>query len=509
MTMRTSSRWRGAAGLLAPLVLLVAGCEKPVITAPLTLAEISDEEGNTTPGKTVPAALLEEGRLVYIQYCRACHGDHGDGRGPAAKGLRPPPRDFRTGSFKFGAVPAGELPSDDDLKRIIRGGLRGTAMLPWRLSDAELEAVVQYLKTFRRLDESGKPTSSRFQEEPPGTALVIPPDPYAPASSAEVEALRRWRLDPRYQPSPTEEALIAKERGALERGRKIYHSLAQCASCHPSYETRTEIGAYAKEITSRCLTEASFRGYAEEAAKNDPLAMYFPDPKGGDYRYPADPRDEEALRRYGTQRFRQALAEKPPATDEARAELLAAVLGELLGDIDATLAAARPVSGPSSGATSQAAESQAASDSAPASAPVAPLAAAELRKLPRATRDEEQRLGEVLRDALEDRNSYFLLPPDFTLHTLRTMRTEDPRLAYVDLYRVIASGIGGTAMPPWKDALPDEDLWAMVHYVYALVEMQLHPESPALSALQARLREQGPYQAPAACNEPASAPVEE
>ena len=44
------------------------------------------------------------------------------GRGPAARGLRPPPRDFTLGVFKFAAVPAGTLPHDDDLERIVRGG---------------------------------------------------------------------------------------------------------------------------------------------------------------------------------------------------------------------------------------------------------------------------------------------------------------------------------------------------------------------------------------------------
>jgi mono/diheme cytochrome c family protein len=38
-----------------------------------------------------------------------------------------------------------------------------------------------------------------------------------------------------------------------------------------------------------------------------------------------------------------------------------------------------------------------------------------------------------------------------------------------DLYRVIASGVGGTAMPTWKGSLPDEEIWALVHYVDSLV----------------------------------------
>lgn len=37
-----------------------------------------------------------------------------------------------------------------------------------------------------------------------------------------------------------------------------------------------------------------------------------------------------------------------------------------------------------------------------------------------------------------------------------------------DLYRTLAAGIGGTAMPSWKGTLPEDDLWALVHYIRSL-----------------------------------------
>ncbi|TMB05767.1 MAG: cytochrome c, partial [Deltaproteobacteria bacterium] len=62
-----------------------------------------------------------------------------------------------------------------------------------------------------------------------------------------------------------------------------------------------------------------------------------------------------------------------------------------------------------------------------------------------------------------------LLPPDFTRTELRSVR---PDHQLEDLYRVIVSGVGGTAMPTWKGALPEEDLWALVHFVDSLVKMK-------------------------------------
>ena len=62
-----------------------------------------------------------------------------------------------------------------------------------------------------------------------------------------------------------------------------------------------------------------------------------------------------------------------------------------------------------------------------------------------------------------------LLPPDFTRVELRSIR---PDHQFEDLYRVIASGVGGTAMPTWRGALPEEDLWSLVHFVNSLVKLK-------------------------------------
>ncbi len=62
-----------------------------------------------------------------------------------------------------------------------------------------------------------------------------------------------------------------------------------------------------------------------------------------------------------------------------------------------------------------------------------------------------------------------ILPPDFTRAELRSVR-EGHRLE--DLYRIVASGVGGTAMPTWRGALPEADIWALVHYVDTLVALR-------------------------------------
>ncbi|MDB4971110.1 MAG: Cytochrome c class, partial [Myxococcales bacterium] len=57
------------------------------------------------------------------------------------------------------------------------------------------------------------------------------------------------------------------------------------------------------------------------------------------------------------------------------------------------------------------------------------------------------------------------VPPDLACDPLRTIYKGTE---LVDLYRVIAAGIGGSGMPTWKGALPEDDLWSLAYYVVKL-----------------------------------------
>ncbi len=150
---------------------------------------------------------VEEGRIAYQKYCRQCHGDAGDGNGPAALGMRPPPRDFTAPRFKmkFAAVANGKLPNDADIIHVVRWGLNGTAMRAWDVSDRELTAILLYLKTL----------SPRWRTDSPGEPIVPTADPWA-----------------------------GDEAGAVAAGERLYHLEAGCATCHPSYASPDEIRAW-------------------------------------------------------------------------------------------------------------------------------------------------------------------------------------------------------------------------------------------------------------------------
>lgn len=137
--------------------------------------------------------LETEGKEVYLRHCVGCHGEQGDGKGPASAMLIVKPRDFTSGVYKFGSTPSGSLPTDEDLYKVITRGLYRTSMPEWSLlAEKERVGVVQYLKTF----------SPRWQQERPEAPIHVPEPP-------------EWLDTPE----------------SVARGREVYKSL-QCEKCH-------------------------------------------------------------------------------------------------------------------------------------------------------------------------------------------------------------------------------------------------------------------------------------
>lgn len=208
-------------GLAIALVVAAAagGCDKP-FKQPMKLG-----------GVTISAERLNHGRDGYQQYCRPCHGENGDGKGYSSYGLRPPPRDFTHGLFKFGHTPAPSLPPDAELVAIVRSGLHGTAMLPWDVPDGELNDILQYIKTF----------SPRWRNEEPGKVIEVSADPFGAARKAEAVAL----------------------------GEKLYHAKAQCSGCHPAFVSKERLFNLTKEMTGTGQTEFSPEMYLSQLKESE------------------------------------------------------------------------------------------------------------------------------------------------------------------------------------------------------------------------------------------------
>lgn len=133
------------------------------------------------------------GKAVYDLRCAECHGASGQGDGPSAAYLIPRPRDFTTGKYKIRSTETGSTPTDEDLVRVVRQGLYGTAMPGWDriLPDADIADVVEHVKSL----------SPQFAAQP---AREIPPSTATPSSPE-----------------------------SIARGRQVYEKL-QCGKCHGS-----------------------------------------------------------------------------------------------------------------------------------------------------------------------------------------------------------------------------------------------------------------------------------
>ncbi len=143
----------------------------------LALTPSSSAMGGAENAPTPPnPAAIARAKVAFARYCVSCHGVNGDGRGPSAPWVDPKPRDFTQGLYKWRSTPSGTLPVDADLFRTIHDGVYSTHMLPWiGLTDAETDDLIAYIEHF----------SKRFEEEPRGEPIAIPPEPAASPEGLE------------------------------------------------------------------------------------------------------------------------------------------------------------------------------------------------------------------------------------------------------------------------------------------------------------------------------------
>ena len=124
------------------------------------------------------AKRLGDGARIFRRACAACHGVAGTGDGPGAADLDPPPRDLTTRRFRFRTTPDGAAPRPEDLKRVIREGLPGSAMPGFGdlFSDNEMTGLVAFIYSLQPWLTPG---------DAPPEALAFSPVPLADPAAIE------------------------------------------------------------------------------------------------------------------------------------------------------------------------------------------------------------------------------------------------------------------------------------------------------------------------------------
>src|SRR5215470_14941714 len=105
---------------------------------------------------------------LYDRYCLACHGEAGDGKGPAAPYTWARPRAFAGGEYAWRSTPVGQPPTDDDLRAAIRFAAPGTSMPAFDkiLAPAQLDELIEVVKAFAPDGFGGRSTPVELAAPP-------------------------------------------------------------------------------------------------------------------------------------------------------------------------------------------------------------------------------------------------------------------------------------------------------------------------------------------------------
>jgi cytochrome c len=196
-----------------------------------------------------PAVDVEmSGATLYTHYCAACHGENGDGEGPAARFLYPKPRNFRDGHFRL-VTATNMVPNDQDLMRTLERGMPGSAMFPFgHLSESDRQELVAQVRLRVR-----QGIEDRLRREAAEIGEKVDPAELADTLKRLAEPGLRIEIPRDLPPQGAE---------SVSRGLAIY--LKRCASCHGEtgkgdgvQEQKDEAGM---PIRPRDFTRGIFKG---------------------------------------------------------------------------------------------------------------------------------------------------------------------------------------------------------------------------------------------------------
>ena len=193
---------------------------------------------------------------LFSRHCAACHGEDGQGLGPASRHLYPPARNLRHHAYRL-VSSTHRLPTLEDIEAVIRDGIPGTSMpsfahLPGEvrreLSDQvyrlRLAGLVE--RRFQEDDEDDRDHRHAADADAAGkweavvTQVLSQEQAVEPfgASSGRSSAAAAWlrsRLDsgrPLGLPPPAADRPAGPDRESMiGNGRRLYREVG-CVACH-------------------------------------------------------------------------------------------------------------------------------------------------------------------------------------------------------------------------------------------------------------------------------------
>ncbi|HTQ37522.1 MAG TPA: cytochrome c [Pirellulales bacterium] len=172
---------------------------------------------------------------LFRLHCVHCHGITGDGMGPTALFLKPYPRDYREGWFKFKSTPSNQPPTHADLVRTLQEGIPGTAMPSFKLlSEGEIYALVEYVEYLSMRGQTELELINQYKladafdpdkEDFPTTKEFLVNTVISPIAA-------KWKNAPSQStqvPTPPKDF---GSTASIERGKQVFYTTGGCVKCH-------------------------------------------------------------------------------------------------------------------------------------------------------------------------------------------------------------------------------------------------------------------------------------
>ena len=171
---------------------------------------------------------------LYREHCAHCHGVTGDGMGPTAAFLKPYPRDYRPGIFKFKSTERADKPTHADLLRILRNGIAGTSMPSFALlSEPQIDALVEYVKYLSIRGETELSLMRAYFELDDDAQGILPETREFLVDETLTPIAEKWKSAAAAQivvPDMPADIDLAE---SIAKGKELFYGdKANCVKCH-------------------------------------------------------------------------------------------------------------------------------------------------------------------------------------------------------------------------------------------------------------------------------------